>query len=176
MSVARILHSLKREMNMNLKRCRYGRAAVLCAALTLPFVGAACGRGNDQNQAAAEKQAVSPEQRTASPMTVSGCLRAGEAADTFVLTTAQTATGEQTATYQLVGLDGVNLSEHVGHRVEVQGVLNAQQQVASRSTTDPAPNATGTSGSTPTVSTATNLQIRRLDVQQIKSVGEECRS
>jgi hypothetical protein len=73
-------------------------------------------------------------------------------------------------------LDGVNLRDHVGRQIEVQGILNAQQQVASRSTTDPAPNATGTSCSTPSVSTTTNLKIRRFDVQQVKSVGKECRS
>jgi hypothetical protein len=162
-------------MDMNLNRHRSGQAAILCAALMVPLT-AACNRSTDETGAAAEKQAVSPEQRTATPMTVSGCLRAGDAADTFVLTAGQAAPGEQSATYQLVGLEGVNLRDHVGHRVEVQGVLNAQQQVASRSTTDPAPNATGTSGGTPSVSTETELQIRRLDVQQVKSVGEECRS
>jgi hypothetical protein len=161
---------------MNLMRYRYGRAAVLSAALTMPIIGVACNRAKNETPAVAEKQAVSPEQKTASPMTVSGCLRAGDAADMFVLTTAQAATGEPTATYQLVGLEGVNLRDHIGRQIEVQGILNAQQQVASRSTTDPAPNATGTSGSTPSVSTTTNLKIRRFDVQQVKSVGKECRS
>jgi hypothetical protein len=160
---------------MNLMRYRHARAAMLGAALTVPLAGAACNRANNETPAAAEKQAVSPEQRTAAPMTVSGCLRAGDATDTFVLTTAQTATGEPTATYQLVGLNGVNIRDHVGKHVEVQGILNAQQQVASQSTTDRAPNATGTSGTTPSVSTATDLKIRRLDVQQIKTVEKECR-
>ena len=160
---------------MNLMRNRHARAAMICAALTVPLAGVACNRAKDDTPAAAEKQAVSPEQRTAAPMTVSGCLRAGDAADTFVLTTAQTATGEPTATYQLVGLDGVNLRDHVGRHVEVQGILNAQQQVASQSSTDRAPNATGTSGTTPTVSTTTDLKIRRLDVQQVKAIEKECR-
>jgi len=52
-------------------------------------------------------------------------------------------------------------------------VLRAQQEVQSRSTTEPAGKPTGTGG-TPTVSTATALDIKRLDVQQIRPTGEKC--
>ena len=67
----------------------------------------------------------------------------------------------------------MNLRDHIGRQVEVSGILNAQQRIATRSTTDPAPTATGTAG-TPEVSTTTQLDIKRLDVQRVRPVGDEC--
>jgi hypothetical protein len=106
-------------------------------------------------------------------MTVKGCLRAGDASDTFVLTAAKTATGDQTATYQLQAMQGVSLAEHVGRQVEVSGVMVAQQEIASRSTTQPANKAAGTSG-TPTVSTSTELDIKKLNVQEVRRIEGSC--
>jgi hypothetical protein len=90
-----------------------------------------------------------------------------------VLTAGRTSTGEQTATYQLHPTDGVILAEHVGKQVEVSGVLRAQQEVKTRSSTEPADKATGTAG-TPTVSTTTELEVKQLNVQKVRPVEGNC--
>ena len=77
------------------------------------------------------------------------------------------------ATYHLTGQPDVNFRDHVGRQVEVSGVLNAQQRIATRTTQDPAPNATGTSGS-PQVSSATQLDVKRLEVKSIKPLAGAC--
>jgi hypothetical protein len=51
-------------------------------------------------------------------VSLTGCLKAGKAANTFTLSNV---TGE-TATYRLVGQGGVDLKPHVGHKVEVTGM------------------------------------------------------
>lgn len=140
----------------------------------------ACNRGEENTVATSEKQAATPVQQVNQPVTVVGCLRAGAATDTFVLTAEKAESGQPPATYELIGSGGANLPELAGQRVEVSGTLETQQRVATRTTTDPAPNAperpetTGTSG-TPAVSTTTRLDIKRLEVQRVQPVGGECR-
>lgn len=146
-------------------------AAAIAAALVIPATG--CNRGENATPVT-DTQTATPVRTANQPMTVTGCLRAGEAADTFVLTTG----GTDVATYNLVGREGVNLADHVGHQVEVNGILTAQQETASRAET-PAENArkeqaTGTSG-TPTVATRTNVDIRRLEVNTVRPTGGDCR-
>jgi hypothetical protein len=65
------------------------------------------------------------------------------------------------------------LAEHVGKRVEVSGVLRAQQEVTARSSTEPAGKSTGTAG-TPSVSTATELDIKQLHVDKVRAVDGDC--
>jgi hypothetical protein len=103
-------------------------------------------------------------------MTVTGCLRAGEAAETFVLTTS----GTDVATYNLVGVEGVNLHDHTGKQVEVNGVLVAQQQTASRAAAPADDKATGTAG-TPSVETRTTVDIRQIEVNSIRRTGGDCK-
>ncbi len=148
------------------------RTAVIFSGVVALTTAAGCSR-DEKIPATAEQQAASPVQEASHPMAVTGCLRTGDAAGTYVLTTDRSTTGEPTATYQLVGAEGADLSGHVGHRVEARGILNAQQQVTTRSTTDPAPNPTATSG-TPTVSTATQLNLRRLEVHEVRQVEGSC--
>jgi hypothetical protein len=143
----------------------------LCGMLIAVAALTACNR--KEPQPAAETQTATPVQTANTPTTVTGCLRAGDASDTFVLTAARAATGEQTATYQLYPEQGVQLADHIGHQVVVTGVLRAQQEVQSRSTTEPAGKPTGTGG-TPTVSTATALDIKQLNVQQVRPTAEKC--
>ena len=150
---------------------RNGRATWLCRMLIVVAAAGACNRG--EQTPGAETQTATPLQKTNAPVTVRGCLRAGDASDTFVLTAARTATSEQTATYQLYEYEGVKLAEHLGRQVEVSGVLRAQQEVSTRSTTEPAGKPTGTAG-TPTVSTSTELDIKQLNVQQVREVGGSC--
>jgi hypothetical protein len=144
--------------------------------VTLAFVAtmsAACGRSEEAEvpPAQSETQTTQPLNR---PATVTGCLRAGDAENTYVLTTTQTENGVNPATYQLAGSAGVNLQDHVGDRIEVTGTLTEQQHVA---TTD-APTradekARGTTG-TPTVQTGTQVAVRRLEVTGVKPLGGEC--
>jgi hypothetical protein len=131
------------------------------------------GCNRTQPAPAAETQTATPVQSANAPTTVTGCLRAGDGSETFVLTAARAATGEQTATYQLYPDQGVQLRDHIGHQVAVTGVLRAQQEMRSRSTTEPAGKPTGTGG-TPTVSTATELDFKQLNVQQVRPTGEKC--
>ena len=108
------------------------------------------------------------------PTLVTGCLRAGEAANTFVLTTAKSVDGSTPATYQLNGSAGVNLADHVGKRIEVSGVLREQAQIATSEPKQPAEEkAKGTSG-TPAVQTTTQVAIRQLDVTEVKQATGDC--
>ncbi len=150
-------------------RQRFALAAAVAAALVIPCAG--CNRG-ENTAPVAETQTQSPTRAANQPMTVTGCLRAGEAADTFVLTTS----GTDVATYNLVSREGVNLADHVGHQVEVNGILVAQQQTTSRSDaradTD---RATGTAGGTPSVATRTTVDIRQFEVNTVRPTGQDCR-
>jgi hypothetical protein len=146
-------------------------AAAVAAALVIPSTG--CHRG-DKTTPVSETQTQTPARVENRPLTVTGCLRAGEAADTFVLTTG----GTDAATYNLVAREGVNLADHVGSQVEVDGILTAQQETASRAETpadtDKGKKATGTAG-TPSVATVTSVDIRRLEVNAIHHTGKDCR-
>jgi hypothetical protein len=134
-------------------------------------VVAACS--NDPEVPPAQTQTEVSRQVDA-PATVTGCLRAGDAASTFVLTTAQTVDGIPAATYHLTSTPDVDLRPHVGSRVEASGIVDSQSQIATREPSQPAANATGTAGSTPSVQTGTELAIKRFDVKSIKRVGGEC--
>jgi hypothetical protein len=146
------------------------RMSVALATLTV-----AAGACRQKATPTDETLTTTGEQPRLQPITVTGCLRAGEAENTFVLTTAQAAGAGETATYQLTGLEGVNLRDHVGHQVEVSGTVRSEQDMASRSPDVPATRARGTSG-TPVVRTETELQVKRLEVSVLKPVGGECRS
>ncbi len=147
-------------------------AAALAAALVAGTFSAACGN-DDKAAPAAEMQSQTPVQPTNQPTTLTGCLRAGEATGTFVLTTSQTAQ-EQTATYQLTPAQNVDLTSNIGQRVEVKGVVRTQQEIAARTKATPAADrATGTSG-TPAVQTTTEVAIRQLDVSTVRPLGERC--
>ena len=147
-----------------------GRVRWLCGILIIVAAVGGCQRRD--RTPSAQRQSATPVQTTNTPTTVTGCLRAGEASDTFVLTTAGTTEG-QTATYQLHPIPGVQLTEHVGRQVQVSGVLHAQQEVSTSSSSQPAGKPTGTAG-TPKVSTSTELEVRQLEVQQVRPVGERC--
>lgn len=151
-----------------LVQTRQGVAAVFI----MSALAGACNRDEPEvPPAQTEAQAV---QQTAAPTIVTGCLRGGEAANTFVVTTSMTVDDQRPATYQLTGDAGVDLTEHIGKRVEVRGVIREQTQIATRTTPEPAEEkAAGTTG-TPTVQTGTQLAIRQLDVTAIKRLDGEC--
>lgn len=135
--------------------------------------------------------------RTSKTVTISGCLREGDEPNTYVLTnvdasalppqrgttpseTAGTAGAAPaaTTTVRLIGSSDINLKPHVGHKVEVTGMLVPQGEGAAK-------RPTGTAGSTPTETTSdTTARERgkdkgaagelRLNVRSLKHVSETC--
>ncbi|MBA2305167.1 MAG: hypothetical protein H0W08_21410 [Acidobacteria bacterium] len=159
---------------------RFVRSVHLAGTILVAATVAGCGVagcGREQAQTPPAQAQVETTRPGNQPTTVTGCLRAGDADATFVLTTAQSVDGTPTATYHLTGAPGVNLQELVGNRVEVSGVVNGQSQIATRQSSQPAANATGTAGTagTPTVQTGTELSITRLDVTTVQRAGGECK-
>jgi hypothetical protein len=148
-------------------------AAAAAVTLTMLVGGTACSRA--KNQAPSESQVTGDARTPNVPITVVGCLRAGDLADTYVLTKDAAAAGAQeTANYQLVGADGVDLGKHIGERVQVNGVLASQQEVGTSSTPAAAKNKpTGTAGQ-PTVQTETQIDVRTLQVKSINPQGGKC--
>ena len=143
------------------------------AALAL-VSAATVGCNRSEPQAPPAQSATQTTQPLNREATVTGCLRAGDAADTFVLTTSQTENGVNPATYQLAGSGGVNLRDHVGNRIEVTGTLTEQQHTATTDARTPAPQqAEGTAGKA-SVQTGTQLAIRRMAVTAVRSAGGKC--
>ena len=142
-------------------------------AASLSIAGA-CGR-NDEKAAVppaeVQTQAAKPANQ---PTTVSGCLKAGDAPDTYVVTAARTEGSTDTATYQLVGTQGVKLADHIGHAVQVSGVVRQTQELESRARAEsPKPEATTGAGK-PVVETRTEVEIKRLEVTEVKPTGDKC--
>jgi hypothetical protein len=150
------------------------RSHCIAALLACTIGVAACSKKNDDQTPTAQTQATSPAQAANSPESVTGCLRAGDAPDTFVLTTSLANDGRRPTTYQLSGSGGVNLSDHIGERVSVQGVVRAQQESTTATSETPA-NAKpqGTSGA-PTVSTTATLDLKRMDVTSVSRAEGKC--
>jgi len=144
----------------------------LAGLIVVSALGIGCNRESPEAPPAqAQSATTSPANQ---PTTVTGCLRAGDAADTFVVTTAQTVDGTPAATYHLSGSAGVNLQDHLGKRVEVSGVIDQQSQIATRQPAQPADDkATGTAG-TPAVQTGTQLSIKRIDVKSVRRADGDC--
>ena len=108
------------------------------------------------------------------PTTIKGCLKAGDAPDTFVVTAAKTEGSTETATYNLVGSAGVNLADHIGRPVEVSGVIKQAQELATRDRVEPTqPAATSGSAGKPVVETRTEVDIKRLEVSSIKRMSND---
>ena len=153
------------------------RAISLTAGFTIIAVAAfsgGCKRSDKNTAPVAQIQTQTPAQAVNQPLTVTGCLRAGEASDTYVLTSSETKDGTTPATYLLVATSGVNLGENVGNRVEVAGTVSTQQQVSTVTPAVPAQNKpTGTAG-TPTVQTQTQLDMRRMEVNSLNRLGDRC--
>jgi hypothetical protein len=150
-------------------------SSIYLATLMVVLAAAgACKREEPQVPAATTE--TSSSRQTNMPTTVTGCLRSGEAANTYVLTTAATEGAGQPKTYQLSTNGDIKLEDHVGKRVEISGIVESQSQIATRESPRPADNATGTAGQpgTPTVQTGTQLSIQRMDVKSVKSIGSDC--
>lgn len=146
------------------------RSAV-AALFAVSLAAAAC---SSEPEAPVVQSQTQSTQQLNTPATLTGCLRAGEAGNTFVLTASATNDGSAPATYQLEGSGGANLTDHVGKRLEVTGIIADQQHVATTEAAKPADQkATGTTG-TPTVQTSTQLALRTFQVKQVRPLGENC--
>ncbi len=154
-------------------RKRIVSSYVFSAALATGLAVSGCG-GSDESTAVSEAQSQTA-QSTNQVVTVAGCLKAGDAENTYVLTAARTAGSEDAATYQLEGRAVADLKDRVGERVEVTGTMTAAQEVASRTTAVPeeGERPTGTSG-TPQVVTKTEVDIKRMSVTSVKPLAEDC--
>ena len=146
---------------------------LLAATMLAATVVTGCSREEAQPPAAQVK-AETTSQPLNTPESVTGCLRAGDAADTFVLTTSQTDDGRTPATYRVVATSGVNLADHVGHRVAISGIVRGQQTATTATTPAPATDKPqGTTG-TPTVQTTATLQMRQMEVSTINRAAGDC--
>ena len=93
-----------------MRRMPIAAAAAFTAALIAGLSATACNRSEEAPVPAAEIQTTQTVQESNQPVTVGGCLRAGDAADTFVLTANEPSQATGTATYQLVGNPSVQLA------------------------------------------------------------------
>ena len=154
-----------------MKHVRSNTAMALCVTVSFAVAASACSR-KDKTAPVAESGVQTSATGANIPATVLGCLRAGEASDTFVLTTA----GEQPVTYHLVGGEGETLRDHVGRQLEVTGKITEEQRTATRSTSTAAAEnqPRGTVG-TAQVQTQTQVNVRRLEVTSVKPTGIECK-
>jgi hypothetical protein len=150
-----------------------GAVRTLVAVMALSSLAAGCSRGKEAQPPAAQTQTQTPVQTLNTPESVSGCLRSGDAPDTFVLTTSQ-ADGRPPVTYQVVGTSGVNLTDHVGHRVAVTGVVREQQSATTATTAAPATDKPQGTAGTPTVQTSATLQLRRIEVSSVNRAAGGC--
>ena len=152
-----------------------GKSPIYLATLMVAFaVTAACGRDKQQVPPASSETAAT--RQTSVPTTVTGCLRSGDAANTYVLTTAVSEGAVEPKTYQLTTNGNVKLEDHVGKRVQVSGIVEEHAQISTRESPRPADNATGTAGQpgTPTVQTNTQLSVQRMEVRAIQATGGDC--
>ena len=140
---------------------------VAVAALVLGV--SACNRSQSTTPELATK---TPERPLNQPATVSGCLRAGLADNTFVLHSSKADGSTATVTYQLTAAPGVELRSFAGQEVEVSGTLESQQTVATTGKVQEPP-AKGAAG-TPVVETKSELDVRRLKVSAVKPSGNRC--
>jgi hypothetical protein len=146
-----------------------------CLAAALLGLCAACGGGEEVP--ALEQQSTTAPQATSMPERVQGCLGAGEAEGTYVLTAGAIDTGADAATYQLMGQTDA-LADHIGRRVEVTGTIVSEQVAQSRGPAMPAEardeaEPTGTSGRA-TVQSHTEIELKRLQVSSVTPIDADC--
>ena len=147
-------------------------------AVAIAAGAAACSRGPSAAQGTSN---TPPQTQTATSSnqtmttTVTGCLAAGDAADTYVLNAARSEGASMSATYQLVGANGDQLRDHVGEQVRVSGTVTSGTQVAERSMPQAEANKPKATSGTPVVQTQTDVQIQRLQVSSVAPQGAKCK-
>jgi hypothetical protein len=160
-----------------MKRILTGTCVAMACAVSLAAQTPATTPAQDQQPKASQPAAAADKS-----VTMKGCLRAGDQPDTFVLANASsgTATGTagtsgtaaggaaatKTQTVRLIGAPaGVSLKDHVGHTIEVTGMIAPQGAGAS----------TAGSSSTPgAAASASASDAQRLNVKTVKHVDANC--
>lgn len=159
------------------------RAQTLTGTALLVLTGLAAGCGGGDTAPRSDEGARTPPPAQAN--TVTGCLKGGSAAGTYVLVTEPAEMGAEveratrglvtTYTYTLVGQD---LDSHVGRQVAVTGAVEDRDEVEvdeSREQTA-APNRVGGDTVTPTVEVEEEavIEVRRMRVDTVQPTGEPC--
>jgi hypothetical protein len=161
-----------------MKRILIGTCAALACAVSLAAQTPATSPPQDPPRAAP------PSTTAEKTITLKGCLRAGDQPDAFVLANASSAmettgtTGTpagaaapamKNKTVRLIGAPaGFSLKEHVGHTVEVTGMIAPQGASPSAGATPPA-------GATPGAAATTGSSAdARLNVKNVKHVDAKC--
>ena len=140
------------------------QSAVIIGGLTI----VACNR----NAAGPETQTTTGVQPRLESVSVNGCLRAGLAENTFVLTATNRGGGSDTATYE-ISSQNVNLREFVGQQVQISGTLRSEEVATSTGPDVVGKAAKGTSGK-PTIETTTELNLKQMNVDAVKPTGQRC--
>ena len=155
------------------------KRTLMCAAAALNLaIAAACSSARGD-----EPRADTRSTGTGDTVTISGCLSAGAdgrfaltaAPDAAVATAARAMDNERdTHSYVLVG--GDNLQAHLGKRVEVVGTLSGKTQDFEREATKKTESAPATGSDTPTVKTKEDidLEVRQLNVREVRDVAPTC--
>jgi hypothetical protein len=163
--------------------------SAIAAALTLAPQNSARNAQNPQNprQESASTQQKTQEKRSSDELTVTGCLTASARGDRFVLTplkkdplaaemTTRTTGVTPTYTYELRG--GSNLRAHIGQQVSVTGVLDRSYEkdtdIDREQETQAAPARPGDPKPTVETEEKAELELRRLQVKTVKSIGKPC--
>jgi hypothetical protein len=128
----------------------------------------------------------SQDRDAAKAITVTGCLKAGDSSDSFMLSdlkwggkgsstgavgtsgSAPAAIGSAT-TLKIVPSGGAKLSEHVGHQVEITGTVADKAKSPSSTTPDPASPAGRPSSAPSSASSAPTFEART-----VKMVSQTC--
>jgi hypothetical protein len=138
-------------------------------------------------QAPPQGQGSTGSERTGS-MTLTGCLKAGADAKTFILTdvsgagaeTSRTETSQRTApgelartatSYKLTAASNLKLKDHVGHKVEVTGTLTKGMTHSSSTSSS---NPSSSTSSTTTSGDPSKGDMAKLTVTSIKHVSPSC--
>jgi hypothetical protein len=158
---------------------RNGRFLTLLLGANLALVGAACSPASGNEERADGDRGGSGDE-----VTIAGCISGSDGR--YALTAAPDAAGaiagravagdeRETHSYILAG--NTDLQQHVGKRVEVVGTLSggSKQVEHEAEKKNVEPNATG-GDERPTVKTSeeVEVQVRQLNVRQVRSVPGDC--
>jgi hypothetical protein len=132
-------------------------------AIAGTFVAAICAATLSAQSTPPQSQPMQESKDSAKAVTVSGCLKAGEGTDTFLLSDLKWAQDKAVGTsgavtpappaisatsLKLIGSPSTKLSEHVGHQVEVTGTIGDKDAKAP-SASDPASRPPAGAGAAP---------------------------
>jgi hypothetical protein len=153
---------------------------LICATAALNFAivvaGCSSARGN-------EAEATERTSGSGDTVTIAGCLTSGQdgrfaltAAPGAAVTAAARAMDDERDTNSYVLIGGDNLQAHLGKRVEVTGTLSGKTHDMEQKTTKETGSTPATGGDTPTVKTKeeVDLEVRQLNVREVRDVAPTC--